>query len=65
MWRDNTPTDPVADGKDQLAGYLARLGLECGTLMVFDCRSDAGSLPGRMSREEVTHRGRKIVVRML
>ena len=33
--------------------------------MVFDCRSDlAEPLPERMSREEVTHRGRRIVVRM-
>lgn len=65
VWRDNTPIDPVADGKDQLADYLERLGLERGTLMVFDCRTDAKPLPGRMSREEVIHRGRKIVVRML
>jgi len=63
--RDNTPGDPVADGKDQLADYLERLGLPGGTLMVFDCRSEAEPLPGRMSREETTHRGRKIVVRML
>jgi hypothetical protein len=65
VWRDNTPLDPVAEGKDQLAGYLERLGLDSGTLMVFDCRSDAQPLPGRMSREEVVHQERKIVVRML
>ncbi len=64
VWRDNTVGDPVAQGKDQLVGYLERLGLETGTLMVFDCRSDAAPLPGRMSREEVTHKGRQIVVRM-
>ncbi len=65
VWRDNTVGDPVARGKDQLVGYLERLGLETGTLMVFDCRSDAAPLPGRMSREEVVHKGRRIVVRML
>ncbi len=65
VWRDNTPADPVVDGKDQLVGYLERLGLMSGTLMVFDCRSDAEPLPQRMRREELTHEGRKIVVRML
>jgi hypothetical protein len=65
VWRDNTPTDPVSDGKDQLAGYLERLGLETGTLIVFDCRTDAEPLPGRMSREKITHQGRRIVVRRL
>ncbi len=65
VWRDTTPGDPLADGKDQLVGYLERLGLESGTLMVFDCRSDAESLPQRMTREELTHKGRTIVVRML
>ncbi len=65
VWRDNTPGNPVADGKNQLVGYLERLGLESGTLMVFDCRSDAEPLPGRMSREEVTHQERQLVVRLL
>ncbi len=65
VWRDTTSGDPVADGKDQLAGYLERLGLERGTLMVFDCRTDAEPLPGRMSHEVLTHQGRQIVVRML
>lgn len=65
VWRDTTPRDPVSEGKDQLVGYLERLGLERGTLMVFDCRSSTEPLPRRMSREEVSHRGRKIVVRML
>ncbi len=65
VWRDTTTGDPVAEGKDQLVGYLERLGLDRGTLMVFDCRSDAEPLPGRMSREEVIHQGRTVVVRML
>ncbi len=65
VWRDTTPVDPVAKGKDQLVDYLERLGLESGTLMVFDGRSEPPvPLPQRMSREEVTHRGRWIVVRM-
>jgi hypothetical protein len=65
VWRDSTWGDPVAKGKDQLVRYLERLGLESGTLMVFDCRTDAQALPGRMSREEIVHKGRRLVVRML
>ena len=65
VWRDNTTGDPVADGLDQLAGYLERLDLARGTLMVFDARTGAAPLPGRMRREEVEHRGREISVRML
>ena len=65
VWRDTTPGDPLADGKDQLVGYLERLELMSGTLMVFDCRSEAEPLPQRMTREELTHKGRTIVVRML
>ncbi len=65
VWRDNTTGDPVAQGKNQLAEYLARLGLDCGILMVFDSRSDAVPLPDRVRREEVLHKARRIVVLML
>lgn len=65
VWRDTTTGDPVAQGKEQLAGYLARLGLESGVLMVFDARSEAPPLPERMTREETVHDGRRIVVLML
>ncbi len=65
VWRDTTRVDPVKKGKEQLAKYLARLGLDCGTLLVFDSRSDAAPLPERMSRQEVAHDGRQILVLML
>ncbi len=65
VWRDTTSGDPVAQGKDQLAEYLARLGLDSGILMVFDSRSDALPLPGRVRREEVIHKDRRIAVQML
>ena len=65
VWRDNSPGDVVADGKEQLTDYLERLGLKGGTLIVFDGRSNVAPLPGRMSREEIVHRGFEIVVRML
>ncbi len=62
VWRDTTKGDPVHKGKKQLAGYLARLGLDRGTLIVFDCRSDAPALPGRVNRETVEHAERRIDV---
>lgn len=33
--------DPLAEGLRQLDGYLARLGLDSGTLLIFDRRPDA------------------------
>ncbi len=65
VWRDSTTGDLAGDGKDQLVGYLERLGLERGVLMIFDARSDALALPQRMTREEVVHKGRQILVLML
>lgn len=61
VWRDGRP-DPEADGLAQLSGYLERLGLEEGTLVVFDLRSNASSLPERCSRQEVEHGGRRITI---
>ncbi len=65
VWRDTSRIDPIERGKEQLAGYLARLGLHRGTLLVFDGRSDASPLPERMSRTRVEHGGRLIHVLML
>jgi AAA ATPase domain len=65
VWRDTSRIDPVEQGKEQLAGYLARLGLDRGTLLVFDNRSDAQPLPDRMSQEEVEHDGRQLRILML
>jgi hypothetical protein len=62
VWRDTTRFNPVDRGVEQLAAYLARLGLETGTLLVFDGRSGARPLPERMGREEVEHGGRRITV---
>ncbi|MCP4663573.1 MAG: hypothetical protein GY856_49950 [bacterium] len=62
VWRDSTRVDPVRKGCEQLAGYLARLGLDEGTLIVFDGRSDATPLPDRCSEEEVVEKGRRITV---
>jgi hypothetical protein len=37
--------DPLKDGLAQLDGYLARLGLETGTLLIFDRRPAAVEQP--------------------
>lgn len=52
----------VAELLDQLSGYLERLGLERGTLVVFDRRPDAPPLPDRTGRTEVEHKARSISV---
>ncbi len=54
--------DPLTDGLDQLGEYLARLGLDAGTLVLFDQRAKAPPIGDRCSREEVDHGGRRIAV---
>ena len=61
VWRDRAG-DPLPSGLKQLSAYLARLGLDTGTLVLFDQRSDAPPLPERCSRAEVEHGGRTITV---
>jgi hypothetical protein len=61
VWRDRR-ADPLEDGLVQLSGYLARLGLDRGTLILFDARSSAAPLAKRCSRSEVEHAVRKITV---
>jgi type II secretory pathway predicted ATPase ExeA len=61
VWREGRP-DPLAEGLDQLTGYLARLGLGQGILVLFDSRTQASPVPERCSRAEQNHEGRKITV---
>ena len=61
VWRDDRP-DPLPEGLAQLSGYLARLGLEEGTLILFDHRTTAPPIPGRCTQIEIEHEGRKIDV---
>ncbi len=61
VWRDRE-ADPLTEGLDQLAGYLERLALDRGTLMLFDRRTGAPPLPDRVERSETAHRGRHVVV---
>ncbi len=64
VWRDGRP-DPLPEGLAQLAGYLGRLGLDRGTLIVFDSRTSAPPLPERCRVSEVVHDGRRIQVARL
>ena len=59
VWRDRA-ADPVASGLEQLGRYLDRLGLDTGTLVIFDQRSAAAALPKRCGRTELEHDGRRI-----
>lgn len=61
VWREGAK-DPLDEGLDQLGGYLERLGLATGTLIVFDRRPTAEPLPDRTRREETEHDGRRVVV---
>ncbi len=61
VWRDRE-ADPLVEGLDQLAGYLGRLALDRGTLVLFDRRTCAPPLPDRVERSETIHCGRDVVV---
>lgn len=61
VWRDRE-ADPLEEGRQQLAAYLERLDLHQGTLMLFDRRSNAPPLPGRVACGEDEKGGRQIVV---
>ena len=61
VWRDRA-ADPLARGLEQLGGYLERLGLADGALLLFDRRHDAAPLPDRVGRRELEVEGRRIVV---
>jgi DNA polymerase III delta prime subunit len=62
VWRDRRP-DPLPQGLAQLDGYLERLGLDHGVLLVFDRRADAPPLAERVVFSEArTPAGRSAVV---
>ncbi|NJL26736.1 MAG: ATP-binding protein [Thermoanaerobaculia bacterium] len=65
VWRDGDRIDPIERGLDQLTTYLERLGLETGTLIVFDARTQAPPLPNRVTVTEREQRGRRIAVLVL
>jgi AAA-like domain len=62
VWRDKSG-DPKVAGLEQLDGYLARLDLETGWLVIFDRRSNAEPIADRVSTELATSpQGRSITV---
>jgi len=54
--------NPLGEGLDQLAGYLRRLGLDHGTLVIFDRRTDAPPVDQRGKFEEEVHDGLNITI---
>ncbi len=61
VWREGQVV-PEADGRDQLGGYLDRLGLDHGTLVIFDQRTAAAPFAERGTRATMRHGGRQILV---
>ena len=62
VWRDGRP-DPLDKGLEQLDGYLQRLSLDEGVLVLFDRRSDAAPIPARTRFEAAeTATGRAVTV---
>ena len=57
MWRPKEK-DPLDQGLAQLDGYLERLGLDAGTLVIFD-RRRKGARPPRF-QETTTPSGRAV-----
>jgi hypothetical protein len=62
VWRDKRP-DPLKKGLEQLDGYIARLGLETGWLVIFDRRSAQPPIEERTATERATtSSGRMVTV---
>ncbi|WP_242470671.1 hypothetical protein [Thiocystis violacea] len=62
VWRDGRP-DPLAEGLDQLDGYLAGLGLDQGWLVIFDRRAGQPPIEARTASDVMpSPAGRRIQV---
>jgi hypothetical protein len=61
VWREDR-ADPLPSGLAQLSAYLKRLGLDEGTLILFDSRKTAPPLPDRCALEIREHEGRRITI---
>ena len=64
VWRDSDKKgDPLPKGLEQLDEYLARLALDEGVLVVFDCRTAAEAIDERTRFESMrAPSGRKVTV---
>ena len=54
--------NPLAEGLDQLAGYLRRLDLDHGTLIIFDRRTNAPPVDERGEVQQEVHDGLNITI---
>lgn len=67
VWRDRQ-SDPLPEGLSQLEGYLGRLGLTEGFLVIFDRRRSAEEVPWderpRWEREDLAGNKRVRVLRL-
>jgi hypothetical protein len=62
VWRARE-ADPLAEGLAQLDGYLDRLGLDTGVLVVFDRRPQAAPIAERTVFDQATSpSGRPVTV---
>jgi hypothetical protein len=62
VWRKGRP-DPLSEGLRQIDEYLARLGLDTGTLIIFDRRPEAAPIHARTQlTQERTPSGREITL---
>jgi hypothetical protein len=62
VWRESEP-DPLTQGLAQLDGYLDRLSLDTGILVIFDRRPEAAPIAGRTTFEQETSpSGRPVTV---
>jgi hypothetical protein len=60
VWRDGK-SDPLKKGKDQLEGYLARLGQDFGWLVIFDRRSVVEPIEDRLSCEAIVLESGRVI----
>ena len=60
--RRDKAADPLEQGLQQLGDYLDRLGLDTGTLILFDLRTEAPPMNERCGREILEHGGRSVTV---
>ena len=60
VWRDGEK-DPLAEGLEQLDGYLSGLGLPGGWLVVFDRRSGTAPIGERTGATDATSPGGRAI----
>ncbi len=62
VWREKK-RDPLEKGLEQLEGYLERVGVKRGVLVIFDRRAEAKPVEERVERSEVrTKKGHKVTL---